>query len=239
MTAVVTWVYSEFFWAIIALTLVYSAYVAEVYRAGINSVHRSQVAAARSLGLPQWSSMRYVILPQAIRNIIPPLLNDFISLQKDTALVGLLGSIEAIASAASCLTAMGLVVFVAATIVVDFTRATRARLRVGESLLPALPLLSVGFLLPNADLLWRARRIALPERELRWIGRFLVPGLFDGEHSLRIERLDNNRSRFVQSERFSGLLVGLVKGTLAKTEAGFEQMNTALKARVEQASAQN
>jgi polar amino acid transport system permease protein len=58
-------------------------------------VHRSQVAAARSLGLSQWSSMRYVILPQAIRNIIPPLLNDFISLQKDTALVGLLGSIEA------------------------------------------------------------------------------------------------------------------------------------------------
>ena len=70
-------------------------HVAEVYRAGINSVHRSQVAAARSLGLPQWSSMRYVILPQAIRNIIPPLLNDFISLQKDTAQVGLLGAIEA------------------------------------------------------------------------------------------------------------------------------------------------
>jgi polar amino acid transport system permease protein len=58
-------------------------------------VHRSQVAAARSLGLSQWAAMRYVILPQAIRNIIPPLLNDFISLQKDTALVGLLGSIEA------------------------------------------------------------------------------------------------------------------------------------------------
>jgi ABC-type amino acid transport system permease subunit len=69
--------------------------VAEVYRAGINSVHRSQVAAARSLGLSQSSSMRYVILPQAIRNIIPPLLNDFISLQKDTAQVGLLGAIEA------------------------------------------------------------------------------------------------------------------------------------------------
>jgi len=66
-----------------------------VYRAGINSVHRSQVAAARSLGLSQGASMRYVILPQAIRNIIPPLLNDFISLQKDTALVGILGTIEA------------------------------------------------------------------------------------------------------------------------------------------------
>ena len=78
-----------------ALVISYSAYVSEVYRAGIGSVHRSQVAAARSLGLSQWTSMRYVILPQAVRNIIPPLLNDFISLQKDTALVGVLGSIEA------------------------------------------------------------------------------------------------------------------------------------------------
>jgi polar amino acid transport system permease protein len=82
-------------YGVVALVLSYSAYVAEVYRAGINSVHRSQVAAARSLGLTQSSSMRYVILPQAIRNIIPPLLNDFISLQKDTAQVGLLGAIEA------------------------------------------------------------------------------------------------------------------------------------------------
>jgi polar amino acid transport system permease protein len=78
-----------------ALVLSYSAYVSEVYRAGIGSVHRSQVAAARSLGLSQWTSLRHVILPQAVRNIIPPLLNDFISLQKDTALVGVLGSIEA------------------------------------------------------------------------------------------------------------------------------------------------
>ena len=82
-------------YGVAALVLSYSAYVAEVYRAGINSVHRSQVAAARSLGLTQASSMRYVILPQAISNIIPPLLNDFISLQKDTAQVGLLGAIEA------------------------------------------------------------------------------------------------------------------------------------------------
>jgi polar amino acid transport system permease protein len=82
-------------YGVAALVLSYSAYVSEVYRAGINAVHRSQVAAARSLGLSQWSSMRHVILPQAVRNIIPPLLNDFISLQKDTALVGLLGSIEA------------------------------------------------------------------------------------------------------------------------------------------------
>jgi polar amino acid transport system permease protein len=82
-------------YGVVALVISYSAYVSEVYRAGINAVHRSQVAAARSLGLSQWAAMRYVILPQAIRNIIPPLLNDFISLQKDTALVGLLGSIEA------------------------------------------------------------------------------------------------------------------------------------------------
>lgn len=82
-------------YGVAALVLSYSAYVSEVYRAGINSVHQSQVAAARSLGLPQLTAMRYVILPQAVRNIIPPLLNDFISLQKDTALVGVLGVIEA------------------------------------------------------------------------------------------------------------------------------------------------
>jgi polar amino acid transport system permease protein len=82
-------------YGVAALVLSYSAYVSEVYRAGINSVHRSQVAAARSLGLSEWNALRYVILPQAIRNIIPPLLNDFISLQKDTALVSVLGSIEA------------------------------------------------------------------------------------------------------------------------------------------------
>jgi hypothetical protein len=76
-------------------------------------------------------------------------------------------------------------------------------------------------------------RVVETHRELRWLGRLLLPGIFDGEHSLRIEPLDDGRSRFVQSERFTGLLVGLVKGTLAKTETGFEQMNTALKARVE------
>jgi polar amino acid transport system permease protein len=82
-------------YGVAALVFSYTAYVSEVYRAGLNSVHRSQAAAARSLGLSGWASMRYVILPQAVRIIIPPLLNDFISLQKDTALVGLLGSIEA------------------------------------------------------------------------------------------------------------------------------------------------
>jgi polar amino acid transport system permease protein len=82
-------------YGVAALVLSYCAYVSEVYRAGISSVHRGQVMAARSLGLSQWTSMRYVILPQGIRNIIPPLLNDFISLQKDTALVSVLGAIEA------------------------------------------------------------------------------------------------------------------------------------------------
>jgi polar amino acid transport system permease protein len=83
------------FWAGVALVLIYSAYVSEVYRAGIESVHPSQEAAARSLGLTRAQGLRYVILPQAVRRVIPPLLNDFIGLQKDTALVGTLGAIEA------------------------------------------------------------------------------------------------------------------------------------------------
>ncbi len=86
---------SQFFWAVVALVLVYTAYVSEVYRAGIDSVHPSQEAAARSLGLSRSQSLRFVILPQAVRRVIPPLLNDFIGLQKDTALVGSLGVVEA------------------------------------------------------------------------------------------------------------------------------------------------
>ena len=86
---------STTFWGIVALVLVYSAYVSEVYRAGIESVHPSQEAAARSLGLTRGQTLRKVILPQAVRRVIPPLLNDFIGLQKDTALVGTLGAIEA------------------------------------------------------------------------------------------------------------------------------------------------
>jgi polar amino acid transport system permease protein len=82
------------FWAVVALVLVYSAYVAEVYRAGIESVHPSQDAAARSLGLTRGQSLRYVVVPQAVRRVVPPLLNDFIGLQKDTALVALIGPIE-------------------------------------------------------------------------------------------------------------------------------------------------
>jgi polar amino acid transport system permease protein len=75
------------FWGVVGLILSYSAYVAEVYRAGIDSVHPSQAAAARSLGLSRWKALRFVIIPQAVRRVIPPLLNDFIGLQKDTALV--------------------------------------------------------------------------------------------------------------------------------------------------------
>jgi polar amino acid transport system permease protein len=82
-------------YGVLALVLSYSAYVCEVYRAGLNAVHPSQVAAARAIGLRSWPALRYVILPQAIRNVVPPLLNDFISLQKDTALVSVLGAIEA------------------------------------------------------------------------------------------------------------------------------------------------
>lgn len=82
-------------YGVLALVLSYSAYVCEVYRAGINSVPQAQAAAARSVGLTQPQALRHVILPQAIRTIIPALLNDFISLQKDTALVSVLGTIEA------------------------------------------------------------------------------------------------------------------------------------------------
>ncbi len=87
------------FWGVVSLVLVYSAYVAEVYRAGIESVHPSQEAAARSLGLSRGQTLRFVIVPQAVRRVIPPLLNDFIGLQKDTALVSVLGSVDALQQA--------------------------------------------------------------------------------------------------------------------------------------------
>jgi hypothetical protein len=74
---------------------------------------------------------------------------------------------------------------------------------------------------------------AQPGRELRWLGRLLLPHLFDGEHSFRLERLDDGRTRFVQSESFSGLLVPLLRSSLEKTRRGFEEMNAALKERVE------
>jgi polar amino acid transport system permease protein len=86
---------SRVVWGTVALILIYTAYVSEVYRAGIESVHPSQEAAARSLGLTHAQALRKVVLPQAVRRVIPPLLNDFIGLQKDTALVGFLGVVEA------------------------------------------------------------------------------------------------------------------------------------------------
>jgi polar amino acid transport system permease protein len=82
-------------YGIVTLTLVYTAYVTEVYRAGIESVHPSQRAAARSLGLSYWQAMRFVVVPQAVRRVIPPLLNDFIGLQKDTAIISVIGVAEA------------------------------------------------------------------------------------------------------------------------------------------------
>ena len=78
-----------------ALALSYASYVSEVYRAGIDSVHPSQRAAALAVGLTEAQAMRHVVLPQAVRRVVPPLLNDFISLQKDVALVSTLGVIEA------------------------------------------------------------------------------------------------------------------------------------------------
>jgi polar amino acid transport system permease protein len=92
---------NPFYYGLASLVLVYSAYVAEVYRAGIESVHSSQVAAARSLGLSHGHSLRYVVVPQAVRRVIPPLLNDFIGLQKDTALVSLIGVAESARQAQS------------------------------------------------------------------------------------------------------------------------------------------
>ncbi len=83
-----------FFWGVFTLSLLYSAYVSEVYRAGIESIHPSQTAAARSLGLSEAQALRYVVVPQAVRRVIPPLLNDFIGLQKDTVLVSYIGVVE-------------------------------------------------------------------------------------------------------------------------------------------------
>jgi polar amino acid transport system permease protein len=86
-------------WGGAALVLTYSAYVAEVIRAGIESVHPSQVAAARSLGLSHARALRHVVLPQALRRVVPPLLNDAASLQKDSGLVSILGVIDAVRAA--------------------------------------------------------------------------------------------------------------------------------------------
>lgn len=86
---------------VIAVTLTYSAYVAEVIRAGIEAVHPSQRLAARALGLGYVQTLRRVVLPQALRKMTPPLMNDFISMQKDVGLISILGAIDAIAGARS------------------------------------------------------------------------------------------------------------------------------------------
>ena len=85
---------SPLIWGSVALVLTYAAYVSEVFRAGIESVHESQRAASRSLGLSTGQTMRFVVLPQAVRRVVPPLMNDLVSLQKDVALVSLIGPIE-------------------------------------------------------------------------------------------------------------------------------------------------
>jgi len=91
---------TSLFWlGVVALVLSYGAYVAEVFRAGIESVHPSQVASAQALGLSHAQSLRHVVVPQAVRRVVPPLLNDFVSLQKDTALVASVGLAEALRQA--------------------------------------------------------------------------------------------------------------------------------------------
>ena len=90
---------SPFVLCTIALILTYTAYVSEVFRAGIESVHPSQRGAARSLGLSHAQTMRFVIFPQAVRRVLPPLLNDFVSLQKDTSLVSIVGVTEMVLTA--------------------------------------------------------------------------------------------------------------------------------------------
>jgi polar amino acid transport system permease protein len=85
-----------FWYGVIAITITYGAYMAEVYRAGIEAVPRGQMEAARSLGMSHGQSMRFVVVPQAVRKVIPPLLNDFIALMKDTSLVSVIGFVEVV-----------------------------------------------------------------------------------------------------------------------------------------------
>jgi polar amino acid transport system permease protein len=85
-----------FWYGVMSITLTYGAYYAEVYRAGLEAVPYGQTEAARSLGMSHLQSMRYVIVPQAVRKVIPPLLNDFIALMKDTSLVGVIALVEVV-----------------------------------------------------------------------------------------------------------------------------------------------
>ncbi len=90
---------SAIFWGLVALTLSYAAYTAEIYRSGIDAVPESQRASARALGLTQGQALRYAILPQAVRNVVPALMNTVVSLQKDVALLSILGIREAVREA--------------------------------------------------------------------------------------------------------------------------------------------
>jgi polar amino acid transport system permease protein len=85
-----------FWYGVMAITITYGAYMAEVYRAGIEAVPRGQTEAARSLGMSHGQAMRYVIVPQAVTKVVPPLLNDFIALMKDTSLVSFIGAVEVV-----------------------------------------------------------------------------------------------------------------------------------------------
>ena len=120
--------FSDMQFAILALSLTYGAYVSEVYRAGIDSVHWSQTAAARSLGLSYAQTMRHVVVPQAVRRVIPPLLNDFIGLQKDTALISFLGVLDVISRARfinnsrGTLTAYSMAAMLFLAVTIPFTR---------------------------------------------------------------------------------------------------------------------
>ncbi|GAA4184931.1 amino acid ABC transporter permease [Gryllotalpicola kribbensis] len=87
------------FWGTVALVITYTAYVSEVFRAGMEAVHPSQRLAARSLGLRYWQSLRLVVLPQALRKVTPALMNDFVSLQKDVGLISVLGAVDAVRAA--------------------------------------------------------------------------------------------------------------------------------------------
>jgi polar amino acid transport system permease protein len=87
------------FWGTVALVITYTAYVSEVFRAGIDAVHPSQRLAARSLGLGYWQTLRLVVLPQALRKVTPALMNDFVSLQKDVGLISVLGAVDAVRAA--------------------------------------------------------------------------------------------------------------------------------------------
>jgi polar amino acid transport system permease protein len=135
---------SPFWYGVFGLTITYGAYMAEVYRAGIESVPRGQMEAARSLGMSHGQAMRFVIVPQAVRRVIPPLLNDFIALMKDTSLVSVLGAVEVVQAGRDIQSetyngtglVMGAILFLIVTIplarLVDYLIAREQR-RVGRS----------------------------------------------------------------------------------------------------------